>query len=165
MNCTIKWKKLNDKATIPTKRKEDAGFDIYTIEDDIELLPLQKKLFSTGLAYSIDSNHWLLAFDRGSTGSKGIHTHCGICDSGYRGEVFICLCNDNPYSVIFTSKVEKAYYDEEECVFYYPTSKAIAQLIPMPQIQVDSSEADDEEWELLKTNSQRGCGKLGDSGK
>ena len=102
----IKWHKLNDKAIIPTKREEDAGFDIYTIEDDVLLNPGEKRLFSTGLAAAPEKGWWLLAYDRGSTGSKGIHTHCGVVDNGYRGEIFICLCNDNPMTpVLFTSKV------------------------------------------------------------
>ena len=176
---TIKWKKLDDKAVLPTKRDEDAGFDIYTTEDYICLFPGEKHLFKTGLAYSIDKGYWLLAFDRGSTGSRGIHTHCGICDNGYRGEVFVCLCNDNNFPVIFSSRYNKIemqteqddlMYDEDGNVYHkfltYPTSKAIAQLIPMPQFVVNSVEVtSEEEWEELKNNSERKDSALGASGK
>lgn len=173
---TIYWHKLNDKAIIPTKRDEDAGFDIYTIEDNILLMPFEKRLFKTGLAAAAESGYWLLAFDRGSTGSRGIHTHCGIIDNGYRGEIFICLCNDNPYPVKFTSSTAKPYFAAkdsyfttdgiEHCgeIFYYPTSKAIAQIIPMPQIKTVSYIADDIMWSQMQ-DTERGGGKLGDSGK
>ena len=97
----IKWHKLNDKAKIPTKRDEDAGFDIYTIEDNVLLMPGEKYLFSTGLAVAAEPGYWLMAMDRGSTGSRGLHIHCGVVDNGYRGELFICLCNDNNYNAAF----------------------------------------------------------------
>ena len=174
---SIKWKILNPAAIVPTKRDEDAGFDIYTIEEGITLFPNEKHLFKTGLAYAIDSGYWLLAFDRGSTGSNGIHTHCGICDNGYRGEIFICLNNDNSYPVRFTKNVNKItledveedlIFDDEGNIYHkillYPTSKAIAQLIPMKQFKTNCSIATDEEWEELK-NTERGISALGASGK
>lgn len=49
--------------------------------------------------------------------------------------------------------------------FVYPTTKAIAQLIPMRMPDVESCEVSDEVWELMKLNSERGEGKLGASGK
>jgi len=161
--CQIQWHKLNEKAIIPTKRKEDAGFDIYTIEDDVWLMPGEKHLFSTGLTYNIDTNHWLMVADRGSTGSRGLHTHCGVCDQGYRGEIFICLCNDNMHRVHITSAVDKIQMIDN--VLCYPTSKAIAQLLPMVQVFTYCEEIDDEKWEEVKDNSKRGETKLGESGK
>lgn len=165
------WHKIDERAIIPTKRDEDAGFDIYTIEEDVVLMPHEKRLFKTGLQYWIDDYHYLLGFDRGSTGSKGIHLHCGVCDSGYRGELFICLSNDNTYPVIF-QKAEKPHYefDEQEgkiAYFVYPTSKAIAQLMPMLQLSGESREVDDTQWKLINElfSSERQETKLGESGK
>lgn len=163
----IYWKKLTPNAIIPTKRKEDAGFDIYTIEDNIILQPFEKRLFRTGIAAAATPGYWLLAMDRGSTGSRGIHTHCGIIDNGYRGEIFICLCNDNKYPVKFTSKVDKPTFisnEHYESSLQYPISKGIAQIIPIPQPEVESREVTDEEW-MQMCNTERGIGKLGDSGK
>lgn len=172
----INWYKLNDKAKIPTKRDEDAGFDIYTIEDNVLLMPGEKHLFSTGLAVAADPGYWLMAMDRGSTGSRGLHIHCGVIDNGYRGEIFICLCNDNPYPVKFTNQILKPchaqqdfYFDKNgnECcgeIDYYPVSKGIAQIIPIVLPVVESVEADDYGWALLG-NTARGEGKLGASGK
>ena len=159
----IFWHKLDEKATIPTKRDEDAGFDVYTIENDIVLEPFSKHLFRTGLSVALSKGWWLMAFDRGSTGSKGIHTHCGVVDNGYRGEIFICLSNDNNFPVKFTNSVEKVMFQDN--VLYYPTSKAIAQLIPVLQPEVDSVEVNDKDWELVSGNTERGTTKLGESGK
>ena len=158
----ILWHKLTPNATIPTKRAEDAGFDIYTTETDVLLQPHEKHLFKTGLAYWIDKEHWLMGVDRGSTGSRGLHIHCGICDQGYRGEIFICICNDNDFPVHFSSSAVSISMKDH--VLEYPTVKAIAQLIPMPLLPVESAEAGDE-WEELCHDSERGATKLGASGK
>ena len=45
----LKFAKVNDKAIIPTKRNEDAGYDIYTTDKDIVLQPHQTVAFHTGL--------------------------------------------------------------------------------------------------------------------
>ena len=88
----INWYKFDPKAKIPTKRDEDAGFDIYTIEDNVILQPFEKRLFATGLGAAPTPGYWLMAMDRGSTGSRGIHTHCGIIDNG-GAEVFNHVAN------------------------------------------------------------------------
>lgn len=168
MTCNIFWHKLDSAAIIPTKRNEDAGFDIYTTDTDVWMQPHEKYMFKTGIQYSIDEGYFLLAFDRGSTGSKGIHVHCGICDQGYRGELFICLNNDNDYPVFFSQTDEPGiHFDLKGDIDYlvYPTTRAIAQLIPLKMPEVDSCEVNDEIWEILKLNSERGEGKLGASGK
>ena len=100
--------------------------------------------------------------DRGSTGSRGLHIHCGICDQGYRGEIFICICNDNDFPIHFSSSA--ASISMKDHVLEYPTTKAIAQLSPMPLLPVESAEAD-EEWKELCHDSERGSTKLGASGK
>ena len=184
------WYKLKPEATIPTKTPDNAGYDIYTIEKDVMLMPHEHKLFSTGLAAVVSEGWWLMAMDRGSTGSKGIHIHCGVIDNNYRGEIFICLNNDNDYPVKFTDAEEPGprthterltesatphkdgtvpavmYIKTVEVMdyFVYPTSKAIAQIMPIPQPIVESYEIDGEAWKKLK-NTDRGDGKLGSSGK
>ena len=185
-NCLIKWHKCDSRAIIPTKKPQAAGFDIYTIEKNITIEPFSQHLFSTGLQVAIEEGYWLAVWDRGSTGSKGLHVHCGVVDNDYRGEIFICIKNDNPYPVKFTDDEEPgihshivkassvpednmlAIYMTKEVDFIdylvYPCSKAIAQLIPMLQPLVSDSEATEEEWEYLK-NTERGEGKLGSSGK
>lgn len=166
MSINIYWHKLNPSAIIPTKRDEDAGFDIYSIEDEFTLAPHTQHLFSTGLSVAITPGYWLMAFDRGSTGSKGLHVHCGVVDNGYKGEIFICLNNDNPFPVRFTRDPQVTKPTMINNCLLYPFSKAIAQLIPIAQPQAISAECGDDEWnECFAHNSERGDGKLGASGK
>lgn len=179
------WYKLKDAAIVPSKTENNAGFDIYTTEKNIVLNPHEHHLFSTGLAVVVEPGWWLMAMDRGSTGSKGIHIHCGVIDNNYRGEVFICLKNDNNYPIKFTDDEEPGLHTHKEQIhdpignnglaytiknvevvdyFVYPVSKAIAQIIVIPQPKVNSRELSDAEWETYK-NTDRGDGKLGSSGK
>jgi dUTP pyrophosphatase len=48
----IKVKKLDERATLPTKREEDAGYDLYAIfeEDPLFFYPGDIYLASTGLS-------------------------------------------------------------------------------------------------------------------
>lgn len=48
------WFKLNSRATIPTKTPDNAGFDIYTVENDFTLEPHTNHLFATGLAAVVE---------------------------------------------------------------------------------------------------------------
>ena len=48
--------------------------------------------------------------------------------------------------------------------FVYNTEKAIAQVMLIPQPEVDSCELTVDEWNIAK-NTDRGEGKLGSSGK
>lgn len=160
------WYKMDERAIIPTKTPNNAGFDIYTIDNDVVLKPHSQNLFSTGLGVYIEEGWWLKADDRGSTGSKGIHIHCGVIDNNYRGELFICLKNDNPYPVVFTDTqrpgFHRTWYGKR--YFVYSTAKAIAQVMPILQPEVESKEFTFEEWNAVK-DTDRGAGKLGSSGK
>ena len=91
MKIKIGWYKINPAAKIPTKTENNAGFDIYTTEEDVVIKPHEQHLFATGLGIVSEPGWWIKADDRGSTGSKGIHIHCGVIDNNYRGELFICL--------------------------------------------------------------------------
>ncbi len=162
----IYWHKLDDAAIIPTKHEDDAGFDIYTIEKDVLIPAHGQHLFKTGLQCYISPGYWLMGFDRGSTGSKGIHLHCGVVDNGYRGEIFICIKNDNDYPAYFNDTF-KDNVDYGENGIFYPTTKAIAQLIPVAQPTVESREVSDAQWGKIQFMhpTEREEGKLGSTGK
>lgn len=164
----FKWKPIKINSKIPTKRESDSGFDIYTVENNVWLKPHETHLFSTGLACVIPAGYWLRAVDRGSTGSKGIHTHCGIIDEQYVGEIFIALNNTNNYPVLFTDAVEKVCFKRTwygRKYMCYPISKAICQIIPERRVPAASIVVSDEEWLEAVEKSERGAGKLGASGK
>ena len=167
-NLTIYWDLLESRAKIPTKRKEDAGFDIYTTELNAVLKPGETKFFSTGLRSAFPENYWIEIKERGSTGAVGLSVRSGVIDSGYRGEWKIMLTNVNKYPVEFSYDVDKVTYvygnifKKKIKKVIYPLSKAIAQavVIPLPDIECcwDRSMVD-------QYQSERGQTGWGASGK
>jgi len=95
---TLSVKKLRGDAIIPTRAKEgDAGYDLYSVED-VVILPGESKLVSTQVAFEIPPGYVGLIWPRSSMSVKlGIDVLAGVIDSGYRGEVGVCLLNTNPY--------------------------------------------------------------------
>lgn len=163
--CLIKWYKFSNEAIVPTKKERAAGFDIYTTETFVRIPAHSQHMFKTGLGAVVSEGYWLMAFDRGSTGSRGMHVHCGVIDNDYTGEIFICIKNDNNYPVVITNSVDKAFFDSALNELYYPASKAIAQIIPIAMPEVACCPCGEAEWMKAVEESERGAGKLGSSGK
>lgn len=143
-NLIIYWDRLNERAKLPSKRDEDAGFDIYCDSiENIVLKPNETKFFTTGLRSAFPSNYWIEIKERGSTGAVGLSVRSGVIDSGYRGEWKIMLTNVNKYPVEFSHDVDKVTYIKGKIFknkikkVIYPLTKAIAQavVIPLPTIQ------------------------------
>ena len=143
-NLIIYWDKLNERAKLPSKRDEDAGFDIYSDSmENIILKPNETKFFTTGLRSAFPSNYWIEIKERGSTGAVGLSVRSGVIESGYRGEWKIMLTNVNKYPVEFSRSVDKVTYIKGKIFknkikkVIYPLTKAIAQavVIPLPTIQ------------------------------
>lgn len=109
---SVRFKKLNPNAVSPTRNHiDDAGLDLYALEDII--VPSLSKLskindfedwnnqpFSdtatkvkTGIALEIPKGMYGLILDRSSMGSKLLKGLAGVIDSGYRGDVTVCLAN------------------------------------------------------------------------
>lgn len=139
--------KIKIKGSSLSKRSEDAGYDIYGVPTRDELLagsycfkPGELRMIPTGLKTEFPKGYVGIIKERGSTGSKGLAVRCGVIDSGYRGEWFIGIIN-------VTNEV-----------VYYPTTKAIAQVVFVQHEELELVEGELEE-------SERGEGKLGSSGK
>tara|TARA_B100000029_G_C17419093_1_gene903610 strand:- start:455 stop:880 length:426 start_codon:yes stop_codon:yes gene_type:complete len=99
----IQVEKLSKYARLPSKANEyDAGWDLYA-SDDAVLEPGQKQLIGTEIALAIPEGYVGLIWDRsGMAAKKGIHRFAGVIDSGYRGEIKVCLWNsdlDNFYII------------------------------------------------------------------
>ena len=96
--------KVRPDAIIPTKEKENAGYDIYAnFENEFLIIPPHKTtLIPTGIASALSDKYYLQVHERGSTGSKGIKYSAGVIDSSYRGEIFIALTNTNSIEVIIS---------------------------------------------------------------
>lgn len=96
----INIKRLNSEAKIPTKAHTvDAGFDLYcsikdTFGTSIFLWPEDGPvIIPTNISMQIPEGYFGLICDRSSFGSKGIKVFGGVIDSGYLGDIKVCLCN------------------------------------------------------------------------
>lgn len=157
----IYFAKLNEKARIPNKRLEDAGYDVYTTDIHAPIIfePHETRLIPTGICSSFSSDLVAVVKERGSTGTKGIGVRAGIIDSGYRGEWFIALTNHNDRPLI----IAPTDYDLVEDVILYPNTKAIAQVLFLPVPVLNVVEVSLEQ--IKGSQSERGNGALGSSGK
>lgn len=147
----INIKKMYDNAILPTRAHEaDAGYDLYASDSDfvenekIVIPPLQSKMIKTGIAMAIPDTYVGLVFGRSGLGIKqGLAPrNCvGVIDSNYRGEIMVCLHNDNE-----KESKEVAIGDR------------IAQIVVVPYLKYDMHVVD----ELDETD--RGEKGLGSSG-
>ena len=92
----VRVQKLNKNSRLPSKANEsDAGWDLYASEDVI-IEPSQTELVGTDMAMAIPDNYVGLIWDRsGMAVKRGVHRFAGVIDSGYRGEIKVCLWNSS----------------------------------------------------------------------
>ena len=169
MHTTVKFAKVRPTAKIPTKRVEDAGYDIYAdFEEPFILInPHETVMIPTGIASACDTDYCFVLKERGSTGTKGMAQRCGIIDSGYRSEWFVPITNTTDDYIII-AKSDDVNADvfgsiPMKKIIRYPYEKAICQALVAPVPTVDVEEYTYEE--LLAIPSSRGTGALGSSGK
>lgn len=156
--------KGHESVIIPTKRGEDAGYDIYANFDEnfIIIEPNSTKLIPTRLYCAFSSEYVMVLKERGSTGVKGLGQRAGIIDSGFRNEIKVPLTNTNSKPIVIIKKDNKEIFNEEEYIIY-PYEKAICQALMMivPNMEVEEISVKD----LQSIPSERGLGMLGSSGK
>lgn len=161
------WAKVKENAILPSRRKEDAGYDLYPCfeEDYIEIAPLTTVLIPLGVASAFDQDYVLFLKERGSTGSKGLSVRAGLMDSGYRGEYIAPITNLNrvPARIIKKEALEMMAPAQKEAMILYPYEKAICQGVLLQMPAVESEEISYEQ--LMDMKSERLDGRLGSSGK
>ena len=161
----------------PTKNEEDMGFDVKAHFEEYEMVfkPHETKLVPTGLYAAVPTLWGLLAREKGSTGAIGMKCGAGVVDSGYRGEIFIAITNENDCELIITKnpdvkkamrvpKLNRVIFDwddkpVQEEVIYYPYKKGICQLLVKFNPKVNTTVVSIEELKAIP--SIRGEGKLG----
>ena len=96
MTISIKCKKLLDAASVPTRAHEyDAGWDLYSSERAF-IISSKRKVVSTSISLAIPDGYVGLIWPRsGLAAKKGIDVFAGVIDSGYRGEIKVCLYNSS----------------------------------------------------------------------
>tara|TARA_R110002020_G_scaffold103752_25_gene243279 strand:- start:556 stop:1098 length:543 start_codon:yes stop_codon:yes gene_type:complete len=111
----IKTKKVDPEAKIPTKaHKSDAGWDMYALEDQ-HIAPKQRELVRTGISLEIPEGVVGLIWPRSGLAVKsGIDVFAGVVDSGYRGEVGVCLYNssETPLDVKKGDRIAQILFQE-----------------------------------------------------
>lgn len=142
----IKVKKLNDKATLPTRGSEyAAGYDLYAaIENNITVPAHSTEKIGTGLSFELPDETFAAIFARSGLATKqGLRpANCvGVCDSDYRGEYIVAIHNDT---------------DEDKII---ESGERIAQMILMPYIPMTFVETDE------LSESGRGQDGFGSTGK
>ncbi|MDV3426162.1 MAG: deoxyuridine 5'-triphosphate nucleotidohydrolase [Bacillota bacterium] len=185
--------KIEENAIIPTKREEDAGYDVYTCETDtIVVKPCSVRMINTGLAIACNKAYFPKFFDKGGMDSKGIVVGAGVGDSGYRDKYFVPLNNINEDKwLIITNQSEKEIktstcfdlkenkliddiipdkisviddrYVNKKNCIIKYINKAFAQFVVLPVPALETKEVTYDK--LLQYKSERGLGKLGSSGK
>jgi len=106
---------LNDRANVPTKANiNDAGFDLYSSIDTI-IPSKQRKTVSTGIALQMPEHFAGLIWPRsGLSVKRGIDVLAGVVDSGYRGEIMVCLYNtsDEHVSIQTGDRIAQIIFQE-----------------------------------------------------
>lgn len=182
----IKFAKMYPGVKIPTKRREDAGYDVYPYfsERYIVIPPNRTVIINTGLMSSFSSDYYIKLQERGSTGTRGMAQRSGIIDSGYRGEWMVPITNTNSNRWIVIKKTNEElthddYFDMyrihkytpnsvvmngvPDNIIIYPYEKAICQFTIERNYYADIREVSVED--IKKDISERGSGRIGSSGK
>lgn len=142
---TIKIKKLNDNAKLPTRGSEySAGYDLHAcIDKPIVIAPHETNKIGTGLAIEIPEGYFGAIFARSGLATKqGLRpANCvGVIDEDYRGEFIVALHNDTDMPQMINPM------------------ERIAQLVVMPYLSVSFNEVDD------LSETERGNGGFGSTG-
>jgi dUTP pyrophosphatase len=145
MQTTVKIKKLNAAATVPSYGTEfAAGADLYAcMEGSITIKPGQTEFIHTGLAMEIPTGLVGLIYARsGMACKKGVApaNKVGVIDSDYRGEIIVALHNHSAEPLTVSN------------------GERIAQIVYAPYYQAEFVEADELEESL------RGEGGFGSTG-
>jgi dUTP pyrophosphatase len=162
---TIMFSKTKPKAVIPTKRDEDAGYDLYAcIESEdcsVIIEPNETAVIPIGIISAFPDSLVGIIKERGSTGIRGIGIRAGVIDSGFRGVWSVIWTNHNNHRIVIATDTAQLKLREGDVV--YPSNKAIAQVLFVPIAQLEAVEVLPDV--ILSIDSCRGKGKFGSSGK
>lgn len=148
----INFKKLNSRAVMPRKaHATDAGFDLTATSMEID--EYGNFSYGTGIAVEIPEGYVGLLFPRSSNCKQNLilTNGVGVCDSGYRGEIFF------KFKIAIGVTENEDEMDEE--LETYGIGDRIGQLIIMPIPAIEFIETD------KLSDSDRGAGGYGSTGK
>ncbi|WP_461109624.1 dUTP diphosphatase [Tessaracoccus terricola] len=135
---------LDSPGQLPTyARAGDAGADLRCTHD-VTIAPGERVLVHTGVRLALPEGHVGLVTPRSGLAARtglSIVNAPGVIDSGYRGEVLVCLVNLDPREPVELSAGDR-----------------IAQLLVMPFVTARFSPVDDLD------ETERGSGGYGSTG-
>ncbi|MBQ8759213.1 MAG: dUTP diphosphatase [Clostridia bacterium] len=145
MKATVNFKKLDERAIVPTYGSEfSAGADLYAITDgDITIESGETKLLHTYLAMEIPCGFGGFIFARsGLASKKGLApaNKVGVIDADYRGEIMVALHNHSEQAQTVSN------------------GERIAQLVIMPFLAAEFVECEE------LSDTVRGEGGFGSTG-
>ena len=170
----LRFAKIRESARMPSKRDEDAGFDLYAdFEDEFLVIgACETKAVPTGIASAFSKKYYAQIEERSSMAKIGIKKSGGVFDSGYRGEYLIMTYNTNTKPFIISKipieelsevfEINGVVY-KKDTVILYPYTKAICQMVMQEIPVLDVQEISYEE--LKSISSERGEGGFGSSKK
>jgi len=144
----VKIKKLVSEAVIPHySKKGDVGLDITATSKTLD--EYGNIVYGTGLAFEIPDEHFMMLVPRSSNFKTDLllTNHCGIVDSGYRGEVMFKYADYRKHG--------ESWNPTEE----YEIGDRIGQAIILPYPTITFVEVDE------LSDSERGAGGYGSTGK
>lgn len=185
-NLEVKFKKLNEKAIIPSYAHDgDVGMDLTAISVEYDA-DNDLYIYHTGLAFESDYHYGIFLFPRSSNRKTEAYlcNHVGIADSAiYRGEIMLCFKNRTSlrqialesrtiafFNAIEDGKsVEEATKESVDAWFEafknpmlfapYKEGDRVAQMVVLPYPDVKLKEAEN------LTETDRGSGGFGSTGK
>lgn len=170
----LKFARIRETARVPSKREEDAGYDLYAdFEEQFFVIGAgETRPVPTGIAIAFSSRWYAQIEERGSMAKLGVKKSGGVFDSGYRGEYLIVTYNTNKKPFIISKIAEDDLDDEFEVdgikykkqdVIIYPYTKAICQVVMQEIPKFEEQEISYEELKAI--SSERGAGRFGSSKK
>ena len=146
MAITVRLKKLDDRATVPTYGSlSAAGADLYALcEGEVTILPGQTVLVHTGISLELPEGYAGLIYARSGLASKrGLApaNKVGVVDADYRGEIMVALHNHSEASQTIEA------------------GERIAQLVITPFLAASFEETDE------LSDTVRGIGGFGSTGR
>ena len=112
---TISLTRTQPNAIQPTQaHASDAGWDLYSCEPKT-ILPSERAIINTGISLAIPKSFVGLIRPRsGMAVKQGIDVLAGVIDSGYRGEVKVCLLNTGniPVTIEVGDRIAQILFQE-----------------------------------------------------
>lgn len=131
----MKVVKVYPESVIPTKTKEDLGYDMYAVVTDQEkyhtdeegnrmicVEPGQTVLVDLGVKVGFPKKYGAFLKERSGFASKGIHIHGGVIDQGYTG------------------LIKAVVYNSSKKPFYVKTGDRICQMVLIPLVHFEPEE-------------------------